>query len=85
MGTKNYFEFGGTNNVFVDCTYILMHNACYSSVFDSGLGLSQSDILLIGGLVPFLSFPASPIIGKLDKGYQIYLLSNTGFRETYKE
>ena len=42
-----------------------MLNACYPGVFDSGLGLSQSDILLIGGLVPFLSFPASPIIGNL--------------------
>ena len=61
-----------------------MLNACYPGVFDSGLGLSQSDILLIGGLVPFLSFPASPIIGKLDKGYQDTYCPIQGFEKPIK-
>jgi len=35
----------------------------YTKLQASGLGLSQTDILVISGLVPFLSFPASPVIG----------------------
>ena len=32
-------------------------------MFDRGLGLTQSQILLIAGICPFVTFPANPLIG----------------------
>ena len=36
----------------------------YTNLQARGLGLSMSSIMLIAGIVPFLAFPASPLLGK---------------------
>ena len=36
----------------------------YANLQARALGLSMSSIMLIAGIVPFLAFPASPLLGK---------------------